>query len=353
MLFSEIQYQIKKKYQALLKENKRLQAKLRELESEPGSVSSLHNTSRFKESLFDETCEFISNQQPDDKTPDDFVSGNKSINKLSPSNDKIAIFMSLFKGRSDVYAKRWQSKKGKSGYSPVCLNEWLPGVCHKPKVKCFKCNQKSYSPINESVVEKHLLGKTVIGIYPMCLDETCYFLAMDFDREGWKKDISIMRDTCIKFKIPVAIERSRSGNGGHVWFFFEDKISAFTARKFGTSLLTYSMGQRHEISFKSYDRLFPNQDTMPEGGFGNLIALPLQKSARGKDNSLFIDENFKPHGDQWKFLGEIQKLSEKALTLFITKLSKGNDLGTLKSEEASINKPWIKAIVPAGRWILN
>ena len=175
----------------------------------------------------------------------------------------------------------------------------------------------------------------------MNLDETCHFLAIDFDKEGWKKDISVIRDTCSQFEIPVAIERSQSGNGCHAWFFFDQKVSTVSARKFGTSLLTHSMDKRHEISFNSYDRLFPNQDTMPKGGFGNLIALPLQKIARDNDNSVFIDENFKPYSDQWQFLYGIPKLNEKNMTSLITELTRGNDLGTLKNE-VSETKPWVK-----------
>ncbi len=265
-----------------------------------------------------------------------------NINKYSPKNEKIKLFRSLFKGREDVYAKRWTNKKGMSGYCPVCLNEWKPGICFKPKIKCSKCNQKSYSPINETVVEEHLLGYQIIGIYPMNQDEKCYFLAIDFDNDGWEEDISIIRKICIELKIPFAVERSRSGNGGHIWFFFEEEVSALLARKFGTFLLTYSMNRRYQISFKSYDRLFPNQDIMPKGGLGNLIALPLQMLARIKGNSLFVDEKFVPYEDQWQFLNDIKKISKYDLKFFITKLNNGNELGLLKNDNADIIKPWKK-----------
>ncbi|MHB9012971.1 MAG: TOTE conflict system archaeo-eukaryotic primase domain-containing protein, partial [Ignavibacteriaceae bacterium] len=199
-----------------------------------------------------------------------------SVNQKSKPDEKVKIFMSLFKGREDVFAKRWQNKNGASGYSPVCLNEWKPGICSKPKIKCSECANKSFQILNEKVVDEHLRGNIIAGIYSMQLDETCYFLAIDFDDDGWEKDISLLRNVCKEFDIPFAVERSRSGNGAHAWFFFDEPISAALARKFGTSLLTYSMNKRHEIKFKSYDRFFPNQDTMPKGGFGNLIALPLQ-----------------------------------------------------------------------------
>ena len=331
-----------KKYQNLLEENRCLKAKIEKLETESDVFKPHPKIFPIQELLFQEPSEI----DPDNRFKEGLIENNsirgKAINHYSAKEDKIAFFMSLFKGRSDVYAKRWQNKKGKSGYSPVCLNEWTSGVCNKPRIKCSKCDHKSYSALNESIIERHLQGGIVVGIYPMTLDETCYFLAIDFDKEGWEKDILVIRDTCTQFGIPIAVERSQSGNGGHVWFFFKDNISASLARKFGTALLTYSMEKRHKISFKSYDRLFPNQDTMPKGGFGNLIALPLQKLPREKGNTLFVDKKFEPYKDQWKFLYGIQKLTEKELTSFATKLCKGNELGVLKNEEVSVNKPWVK-----------
>jgi superfamily II DNA or RNA helicase len=330
------------KYLNLLEENTCLKAKIKELEAEPNSFESHPKTFQTQESLFQETWETGSDKQLKEEIIEVDSFSDKSVNHYSVKDDKINLFMSLFKGRSDVFAKRWQNKKGQSGYSPLCLNEWVPGVCNKPRIKCSKCDKKLYSALNEAMIEKHLQGDMVIGIYPMCLDETCSFLAIDFDNKGWEKDISVIRDTCDQIGIPVAVERSRSGNGGHVWFFFKDETSALLARKFGTSLLTYSMEKRHKISFKSYDRLFPNQDTMPKGGFGNLIALPLQKAPRKKGSSLFVDNHFEPYKDQWKFLSDIQKLTEKELISFTTKFSKGNELGVLKNEEISVDKPWIK-----------
>lgn len=206
------------------------------------------------------------------------------INNSSSPEEKINLYMSLFKGRDDVYAKRWQSKGGKSGYSPVCTNEWRKGICYKPQVKCTECKNREYASLDENALNKHLRGGEILGIYPMLTDETCYFLAIDFDDEGWEKDICTLREVCEEKEIPFGVERSRSGNGAHVWFFFNENISAVSARKFGTALLTYAMEKRHEIKFKSYDRLFPNQDTMPKGGLGNLISLPMQKSARMKKN---------------------------------------------------------------------
>ena len=259
----------------------------------------------------------------------------------SDSISKIRLFMSLFRGRDDVYARRWENKnKGTSGYAPVCLNQWQPGVCGKPKIPCSKCENNSYAVLDENAIEDHLRGNTVVGIYPMLTDETCCFLAMDFDEADWQKDVFAVRDVCNEFEIPLAVERSRSGAGCHAWFFFENPISAVLARKFGTALLTYTMDRRHEIKFQSYDRLFPSQDTMPKGGLGNLIALPLQKIAREKSNSEFIDEQFESYSDQWKFLSSIQMISENRLEDLISVLSHGNELGELKIDEEEEGKPW-------------
>ncbi|RJQ79190.1 MAG: DEAD/DEAH box helicase [Desulfobacteraceae bacterium] len=256
------------------------------------------------------------------------------VDCTSDSLSKIRLFMSLFKGREDVYAKRWDNKsKGASGYAPVCLNQWQRGICGKPKIPCSSCKSTFYAGLDESVIEEHLRGNVVVGIYPMLPDETCCFLAMDFDKADWEKDISAVKEVCHEFMVPIAVERSRSGKGCHAWFFFEHPISAALARKFGTALLTCAMNRRHEIQFKSYDRLFPSQDTMPKGGLGNLIALPLQKAARENANSEFIDDDFQSYPDQWAFLSTLQRISEDRLEHFILTLSNGNELGDLKIDE--------------------
>ncbi len=255
--------------------------------------------------------------------------------------EKIRLFLSLFKGREDLYARRWESKDGaRAGYMPVCQNDGKFGLCRKFNVKCSSCDHRSYAPLGENVVDAHLRGKFVAGVYPLLQDETCHFLAIDFDKEGWQEDASTLRDVCGAFNIPVAFERSRSGQGSHAWFFFTAPVSASLARKFGSGLLTHAMSQRHEIKFKSYDRLFPNQATMPKGGFGNLIALPLQKEARSKDNSVFIDEHFHPYEDQWEFLAKIRRLSEEEITVLTSKISPGSELGDLKQDDEEPAKPW-------------
>jgi superfamily II DNA or RNA helicase len=315
------------KYQALLSENYSLKEEIINLKAQ---LRITGQQAVFEDKFLPEKME----QKPADKG---FLSG---VNRFSDPDEKIKLFMSLFKGRDDVYAKRWVNKKGVSGYSPECLHEWKPGVCQKPKIKCADCNHKDFAPLDHNVIVNHLSGKIVAGIYPLCLDETCYFVAIDFDDEEWQKDISVLRETCREFNIPMSVERSRSGKGAHAWFFFENRISAASARKFGTALLTYSMSKRHEITFKSYDRLFPSQDTLPKKNLGNLIALPLQKAARKENNSVFIDEDFEPYQDQWGFLSAVNRLSEEDVTTLTTKLCHGNELGMLKKDDEEVQRPW-------------
>ena len=264
---------------------------------------------------------------------------SSGITKYSPGNDKIELYLSLFGGRSDVYAKRWESRSGKSGYSPVCSNEWRPGVCLKPSGKCSDCSFKSYEPFNASVVEKHLRGQITAGVYPLCKDETCRFLAVDFDDGDWQKDICAVYELCKTQNIPAYMERSRSGSGGHLWIFFSESIPTPLARRLGSSILTAAMNERHEIGFSSYDRLFPNQDTMPKGGFGNLIALPLQKQPRKNGNSVFVDERLEPYSDQWQLLSSVKRLSEADVRRAVNTFG-SEEMGPLYEDNSE--KPWEK-----------
>jgi len=219
-----------KKYQALLDENRRLKLVVQELELKSEFGFDFHDSSKNQEMLLKASShngpEIQTNIIPDIKTTD-----LNAIHNLSSVRDKIAIFMSLFKGRSDVYAKMWKNQKGGSGYSPVCLNEWEAGICKKPSIKCSRCSQRLLGKLDSNVIERHLRGESVIGIYPICEDDSCYFLAIDFDNEGWQKDISILQEVCQQFEIPLVVERSKSGNGAHAWFFFETKVPAILARK--------------------------------------------------------------------------------------------------------------------------
>jgi len=234
----------------------------------------------------------------------------------SSSARKIALFRSLFRGREDVFARRFVNKKtGRAGYAPACANEWLRGICEKPRIKCGDCTVSAFIPVTDEVIANHLSGKDqtgndfVVGIYPMLADETCHFLAMDFDKDGWQQDALAVMETCLLLDVPASLERSRSGNGGHIWLFFDEAIPAILARKLGSFILTETMERRPELGLASYDRLFPNQDTLPKGGFGNLIALPMQKGPRENGHSVFVDETLTPYPDPWAFLSSIQRLS--------------------------------------------
>ena len=288
-------------------------------------------------------AELLENRPSQDQTQQDAPPAESSspLNANANPAEKIRLFMSLFKGRDDVYAKRWESKDGtKSGYSPVCRNEWKRDLCRKPRLKCALCEHRSYAPLDENAVDAHLRGNLVAGIYSLCLDEKCHFLSIDFDNDGWQSDVSTLRAVCTTFSVPMAIERSRSGQGAHAWFFFTEPIAASLARRFGSALLTNAMSERHEIKFRAYDRFFPNQDTMPKGGFGNLIALPLQKEARKDGNSVFVDEDFHPYDDQWAFLAQIRRLSEEEIGTLISRLCHGSELGELKQDDEEPAKPW-------------
>ena len=264
----------------------------------------------------------------------------------STNDEKLDLFQSLFKGREDVYARHWESKDGKkSGYTPACRYEWARGICEKPRVKCGDCKNRELIPLDRSVLTRHLSGKDVIGVYPILPEENCLFLAIDFDDGDWTKDIAALRAVCKSHEIPIAVERSRSGNGAHVWFFFDVPVSAYAARKFGSALLTAAMDQCHSLKFSSYDRFFPNQDTMPKGGFGNLIALPLQREARNNGNSMFIDEYGVPHHDQWAFLSGLRRLDTEELNRLTMLLSRDGELGPLHSEsDENEEKPWHEKI---------
>jgi len=255
---------------------------------------------------------------------------------LSP-RQKIELFSSLFKGRDDVFALRWENRQGRSGYTVACANEWQARICNKPRIKCGDCSHRSLRPLNEAIFFDHLVGKCTVGLYPLLPNDKCWLLAVDFDKSDWKLSVTALRNVCRDRSIPCAVEISRSGNGAHLWIFFNELIPARDARKLGFALLDKAMEQHANLSFDSYDRLFPNQDTMPEGGFGNLIALPLQHGPRQVGHSVFVDEEFRPFSNQWQALSLMNKLESKQLYDF---LGKQQDKNTDDSEL----KPWEKSL---------
>lgn len=238
-----------------------------------------------------------------------------AVTSKSTPETKISLFRSLFRGREEVFPRRFESRKtGRAGYQPACGNEWVRGICEKLRIKCSDCPHQRWLPVTDEVVRRHLSGEDdrhqpfVMGVYPMLVDEKCWFLAADFDKADWQQDALAFLETATARGIPAALERSRSGQGGHVWIFFEEPVAATLARKLGAHLLTETMERRPEIGFDSYDRFFPNQDTLPKGGFGNLIALPLQKTVREQGNSVFVDNTLNPWPDQWEFLSSQRRM---------------------------------------------
>ena len=262
--------------------------------------------------------------------------------------EKVSVFRNLFKGREDVFARRWYSRtSGKSGYQPVCRNEWDRQLCDKKKYKCVECPNRLFKPLEYEDIYRHLEGKDpdgqdVIGAYAILADNKCNFLCTDFDdkscEHGYKKDVLAYVGVCNDWDIPCSIERSRSGNGAHVWIFFEQPLPASKARRLGNTILTEAMERYGRMTFKSYDRFLPNQDRLPEGGFGNLVALPLQGKARKEGNSVFVNENFTVYESQWDYLLQIKRISETMIDAILVKHRTDSELGELSTTSEST--PW-------------
>ncbi len=264
------------------------------------------------------------------------------VTRHSPAHDKIALFRSLFGGREDVYPKRWENARtGKAGYAPVCANEWAPRICGKPRVRCGACSRQAFVMVTDEAIADHLRGRHTLGVYPMLPDDNCRFLAADFDGETWRRDALAFLEACRSKGVPAALERSRSGHGGHVWIFFAESVPAVLARRLGALLLTETMECHPDIGFQSYDRFFPSQDTLPSGGFGNLIALPLQGVPRESGNSIFLGDDLEPHADQWAFLSSVQRLALTDLTAIVDAASQeGQIVGLRLPLDDNDEEPW-------------
>ncbi len=272
-----------------------------------------------------------------------------AIQKLPQSPaEKVALFLDLFGARRSVFPRRWENAKtGKSGYAPACDNEWRPGVCRKPQIKCTECSHQKFPPLDDRAVEAHLRGIHTLGVYAINQDNSCRFLAADFDGDGWTDNIAAYREAGARAGVAIALERSRSGRGGHAWIFFSEPVPASLARKLGVILLAKASALRPTLGFDTFDRFFPNQDVVSVGGFGNLIALPLAKQPRLEGNTVFLDQEFHPIPDQWQYLASISRLSGAQLQDLVAKMvplaplpehpsAEGPDL-VLQADEATLD----------------
>lgn len=275
------------------------------------------------------------------------ISSQQGIAPQTPvslsKSQKVALFKRLFKGRDDVFATRWENSQGRNGYSVACQNEWVPGTCNKPKIKCNECLYRKFKPLDDQAVYDHLIGKQIVGLYPLLADNTCHLLAIDFDKADWQEAVKALARVCSQLSVPCATEVSRSGNGAHLWIFFSEAVQARDARLLGFSLLDKAMEIYPDLSFESYDRLFPNQDFMPEGGFGNLIALPLQYQARQQANSQFVDQALRSYSDQWAVLANIQTVSSTRLKDLLAKLP-SDHLRNPRQDAVDTRPPWEQGI---------
>lgn len=319
-------------FEELLAENRRLRERICELEQENALLKAQS-----------QSAHVLTNAEPQQYV-------TRRIQQMTTEEIEIELqkrldlFRELFHGREDVYAQRFVSKAGKAGYQPVCRNRWSSG-CQEHRYRCEGCSIREFVPLDNSVLHKHLDRKAkekdviVVGIYPILEDNTVFFLCADFDdknsEHGYKEDVLSYVHVCKEWGIPAYIERSRSGNGAHVWVFFSEAIQAAKARKLGFAILGAAMENNVRIEMKSYDRFFPNQDFLPKGGFGNLIALPLQGVARRNDNSVFVNESFIPYSDQWALLSSVSKLSGDEISIILEKHNVRLDLSS-----SSESKPW-------------
>ena len=282
--------------------------------------------------------------------PTAFVVREPEMSRIS-TTEKVALFRRLFRGRTDVYPVRWEGKtSGKAGYAPACANEWRAGVCEKPRIKCGDCSNRLLIPLTDAVIYDHLAGEHTVGVYPLLTDDACHFLAVDFDEADWRKDAAAFMQSCKDLGVPAALEISRSGKGAHAWIFFTGRVAARDARRLGTALISHTCSRTRQLELTSYDRLFPNQDTMPKGGFGNLIALPLQKGPRESGFSVFVDSKLQPYPDQWGYLATIQPMLPHDIDPTVLRATGGvHPLDVTFIDEEDLKEPWKRTAVATNK----
>ena len=320
--------QLEARIRKLEEENKTLRAALAD-SAESSEIAHLEKSA---------TETFHSGEVSDSMKTDDDQTRIES-DTLTP-DAKIQLFRSRFSGRTDLYAHRWEnSKTKKSGYSPVCANEWRKGICKKPVVSCHECSHRAFEPVTDTVMREHLTGVQVVGLYALDTTSHCRFVVADFDHAGWQDDTSALVRTCERLDIPVLTEISRSGDGAHVWFFFDLPVPATAARQLATALIERTCREEKLLSLSSHDRLIPNQDNLSGAGFGSLVALPLQKSARERKASVFVDNELAPFSDQWQALKEIAMISAETLQSLIERVEDGHGNSALQNAEAE-KTPW-------------
>lgn len=282
--------------------------------------------------------------------PTVFVAREPELSRISTA-EKVTLFRRLFRGRTDVYPVRWEGKtSGKSGYAPACANEWRAGVCEKPRIKCGDCGNRLLIPLTDAVIYDHLAGEHTVGVYPLLADDACHFLAVDFDEADWRKDAGAFMQSCQELGVPAALEISRSGKGAHAWVFFSGRVAARDARRLGTAIISHTCSRTRQLELTSYDRLFPNQDTMPKGGFGNLIALPLQKAPRESGFSVFVDSKLQPYPDQWGYLASIRPMAPHDIDPTVLRATGGvHPLDVTFIDEEDLKVPWKRTVVATSK----